>query len=223
MAVLPDDRPSLAEKATSMHVIDLMTIDVLCVTPETTLKDAARMMVEARISGLPVIDAGRHLVGIITEADFLERQADNAQDGRLLAAVFDEGAPNPPTTLVADAMTTEPIVIYPEATIAEAARLMADNGIKRIPVVDAENRVVGIMSRADVVNAFTRPDEIIEDEIRVDLLGRVFAADPEAVDVTVEEGAVTLSGKLEDSSDEALLVELVLRMEGVVGARFIRG
>ncbi len=205
-----------------MHVIDLMTIDVLCVTPDTTLKEAARLMVEARISGLPVIDQGRHLVGIITEADFLERQADSLQDGRLLAAVFDDEAPNPATTLVGDAMSSDPIVIYPEATIAEAARLMAEHGVKRIPVVDPENRVVGIMSRADVVKAFTRPDDLIEDEIRVDLLGRVFGADQEAVDVTVEEGAVTLEGRLEDPSDEALLVELVRRMEGVVGARFIR-
>ena len=199
-----------------------MTIDVLCVTPETTLKEAARLMVEARISGLPVIDAGRHLIGIITEADFLERQADSLQDGRLLAAVFDEDAPNPATTLVSEVMTADPVVIYPEATIAEAARLMAEHGVKRIPVVDPDNRVVGIMSRADVVKAFTRPDDLIEDEIRVDLLGRVFAADTEAVDVTVEEGAVTLEGRLEDPSDEALLVELVRRMEGVVGARFVR-
>lgn len=205
-----------------MRVLDLMTIDVLCVSPDTTLKEAARLMVEARISGLPVVDGNRRLVGIITEADFLERQADQSRDGRLLAAMFDTESPSPPTTLVADAMTPDPVVIYPEANVAEAARVMAEHGIKRIPVVDADNKVVGIMSRADVVNAFTRPDDVIEEEIRVDLLSRVFAADPEAVDVAVDDGVVTLTGRLEDPSDESLLVELVLRLEGVVGASFVR-
>lgn len=203
-----------------MRVLDLMTIDVITVSPETTLKEAARLMVRARISGLPVVDGDGILVGIVTEADFLAREADNMHSGRLLAAVFDEGAPSPAAATVADAMTSDPVVIYPEANIAEAARLMSDHRIKRIPVVDADRRVVGIMSRADVVNAFTRPDEVIEEEIRLDLIGRVFGVADDVIDVAVDDGVVTLSGKLPEDADEALLTELVRRLEGVVAVQY---
>ena len=205
-----------------MRVLDLMTIDVLTVRPETTLKEAARLMVESRISGLPVVDDRGRLVGIVTEADFLSRQADSAQDARLLAAVFDEAAPSPAATLVKDAMSPDPVGIYPEANLAEAARLMAEHGVKRIPVINDERKVVGIMSRADIVMAFTRPDDVIEDEIRVDLLGRMVGSSGADLDVTVSDGAVTLPGAMNDAADEVLLADLIGRLAGVVDVRFER-
>ena len=201
-----------------MKVRDLMSTDPLTVSPDTPLKEAARMMVRNKVSGLPVIGDGA-LVGIVTEADFLRQEANRDQPYRfsLLDALFGEGPSEPPTVeSVAEVMTEDLITATPEVTIGEAARVMATRGVKRLPVVDGDGVLVGIISRADVVNAFTKPDEIIEDEIREDIIRRLLFLDPADVGVTAEDGVVTLDGELENRTETRLLVELTRRVEGVV-------
>jgi len=202
----------------TMKVRDLMSTDPLTVSPDTPLKEAARMMVRNKVSGLPVIDDGA-LVGIVTEADFLRQEANRDQPYRfsLLDALFGEGPSEPPTVeSVAEVMTEGLITSTPEVTIGEAARVMAIRGVKRLPVVDGDGVLVGIISRADVVNAFTKPDEIIEDEIREDIIRRLLFLDPADVGVTAEDGVVTLDGEMENRTETRLLVELTRRVEGVV-------
>jgi len=202
----------------TMKVRDLMSTDPLTVSPDTPLKEAARMMVRNKVSGLPVIGDGA-LVGIVTEADFLRQEANRDQPYRfsLLDALFGEGPSEPPTVeSVAEVMTEDLITATPEVTIGEAARVMATRGVKRLPVVDGDGVLVGIISRADVVNAFTKPDEIIEDEIREDIIRRLLFLDPADVGVTAEDGVVTLDGELENRTETRLLVELTRRVEGVV-------
>ena len=87
--------------------------------------------------------------------------------------------------------------------------------MKRLPVVDMEGRLVGIVSRADVVAAYTRPDELIEDEIREDVIRRILFLDPDSISVDVTEGVVTLSGEIDNQTDSRLLEELVRRLDGV--------
>lgn len=176
------------------------------------------MMVRNKVSGLPVISDG-DLVGIVTEGDFLRQEANRDQPYRfsLLDALFGEGPSNPPAVeTVAEVMTESVISIGPEATIGEAARVMANKRVKRLPVVDDDGALTGIISRADVVNAFTKPDEIIEDEVREDIIRRLLFLDPETVGVSVQDGVVTLDGEMENRTEAHLLEELTRRVEGVV-------
>ena len=196
-----------------MRVRDVMTVDVVTAQPEDSLKEAARLMVENRISGVPVTDGRGVLVGIITEADFLVRQPGPRR--RLLSLFFDEEAQIPAET-IGDAMTPKPVVIFPDATLAETGRTLASHGVKRLPVVDVDGKVVGIVSRSDIVKAFARPDELIEDEIREDLIQRILLFDPELIEVSVDDGVVALGGNLPEKGDVRLLEELARRLDGVV-------
>ncbi len=202
-----------------MKVIDVMSTEVLTIGPQEPLKAAARKMVDHGVSGLPVVDESGKLLGIITEADFLARETtrDHPRARRLLDAIFAR-----PEDLVAEAdtvgevMTERVVTITRDATLAEAARVMTTNRVKRVPVVDAEGLLQGILSRADIMAAFTRPDEVIEDEIREDVIRRILLLDPDRFTVTVTDGVVALRGEAETRSQASLLQELAQRVEGVV-------
>ncbi len=186
-----------------MKVVDLMSTDVIAVTPETGIREAARLMFRNRVSGLPVVDGARRLVGIITEADFLRLEVDRAEQ---------------PSDVehVSDVMSTGVVTIGPEATLYEAAKTMATQDVKRLPVVDDEGRLLGVISRSDVVSVFTRPDDVIEDEIKEDLVRRVLFVDPDAIEVSVRNGVVTLSGEIGTRTEARLLEELARRLDGVM-------
>jgi CBS domain-containing protein len=198
-----------------MRVLDIMSIDVLTVSPEESLKAAARRMVEAGVSGLPVVDETGKLVGIITEADFLEREADRTHR-RLLDALLHKPGTVVEAETVGEVMSTHPVVIYPEASVTEAARVMSHHHVKRLPVIDDEGVLRGIISRGDVVTVFTRPDDVIEDEIREDIINRVLLLDADELEVEVEDGVVKLAGSLPTRTDKRLLEEMVRRIDGVV-------
>ena len=170
-------------------------------------------MVDNHISGLPVVEDGSVVVGIITEADFLIR--DPGPRPRLLRMLIDDTIPVAGES-VGDAMTSHPAVVMADTTVAAAGRTMANKNVKRLPVVDADGHLVGIISRSDIVRAFARPDDVIEDEIREDVLGRVLMFDPDLIEVTVSEGVVTLEGGLPEEADARLLEELTRRLDVVV-------
>ena len=202
-----------------MKVRDIMTTDPISVQPDTLLKEAARLMVGHKISGLPVVDSEGKIVGIVTEGDFLRQEANRERPYRmsLLDALFGEGEPERPAAEnVGEVMTGKVTTITPEATLGEAARIMANRGVKRLPVVNADGTLEGIISRADVVNAFTKPDDVIEDEIREDVIRRLLFLDPDTVEVTVADGVVHLGGELENRTEVHLLEELTRRIVGVV-------
>lgn len=185
-----------------MHVRDLMTTDVVAVAPSTTVRDAARMMFRYRVSGLPVVDPNDRLLGIITEGDFLAMEVERADTGAA-------------AELVEEVMTRSVLTVDPDLEIIEAARFMHTNDVKRVVVIEDE-RMVGVISRFDVVAGFTRPDDLIEDEIREDLIRRVLFVDPETVDVVVSNGVVTLFGKIGTRTEVRLMEELTRRLDGVV-------
>lgn len=188
-----------------MQVVDVMTSDVITVRATTPITEAARLMFRNRISGLPVCDAESCLVGMITEADFLRLEvARHSHDG---AATVET---------VGEVMTQNVKTIAPSAPLAEAARVMVNEDINRLPVVDGDAKMLGIISRLDVVAAFTRPDDVIEDEIREDVLRRVMGVDLDSVDVAVESGVATFSGTIGTRAESALLEEVVRRLDGVL-------
>jgi len=137
-----------------MYIEHLMTRDVLTVTPETSLKDVARLLVEHRISGLPVVEDGR-VVGVVSEADILfkEQGAQNESTGPFTWLSRGGGSTAKLTASTAgEAMTSPAMTIHASATAAAAARLMIEQGVNRLPVT-ADGTLVGIVTRADLLES----------------------------------------------------------------------
>lgn len=193
-----------------MRVRDVMTTEVLTIGPEAGLKEAATLMARRRISGLPVVE-GRELVGIITESDFVNRLAD---DNSLLSLIVnrDRGELG---GVVREAMSTEVITVDPDASVSVAARLMADHGVKRLPVVDRSKNLIGIVSRADLMAVFARPDERIRaDVINGGVVGLGVGAEEVGVDVV--DGVVRLRGVVASVTAKRVLEEFARSVPGVV-------
>lgn len=203
-----------------MRVVDLMASDVISVLRETSLRDAARLMVEKGISGLPVTDEEGTLVGVVSEGDFLRKEVDRGDlMGRgLLGVLFDNRDSLAEAETVGEVMATTVFTVSPDATLVEAARTMTTHGVKRLPVVTREGTLVGVISRRDVVAAFTRPDELIEDEIREDILRRLLFLDPALLEISVDAGVVNIAGELPTRTDTRLLEAMVQRTDGVIRA-----
>jgi CBS domain-containing protein len=204
-----------------MRVRELMTKNVLSIGPEAPIKDVARILVENRISGLPVCDIEGHVLGVISEGDILYKEYDPAEGrrGRPLAWVAtDMGtysrAMKSRAMEARSAMTAPAITVPPYESISAAARIMAERGVNRLPVVKDE-KLVGIITRADLVRAFTRTDDQVEREIKEDILERTLWIDRNVVSVAVKKGVVTLDGVLEKRADAELLARLVARVPGV--------
>lgn len=203
-----------------MRVVDLMAADVISVRRDTSLRDAARLMVEKEISGLPVTDEGGNLVGVISEGDFLRKEVDRGDllGTGLLGALFDNRDSLAEAETVGEVMSEQVFTVSPDATLVEAARTMTTHAVKRLPVVTREGKLVGVISRRDVVAAYTRPDELIEDEIREDIVRRLLFLDPALLDVVVEGGVVRVTGELPTRTDVRLLEAMVQRTDGVIRA-----
>jgi CBS domain-containing protein len=201
-----------------MKLRELMTPDVITIGRDASLKEAARRMIEADVSGLPVTTDSGALVGIITEADIVKKEADRRPTRRTgLRQWFTREEDRAESgRIVGEVMTETVLTLGPDADHATAARLMRKAGIKRIPVVGDDGHLLGLLSRSDLLHAFARPDKDIIDEIVEHLMKEVLWIDPRRVVVSSEDGNVVLSGRLETSSDVNLLVELAGRLDGVV-------
>src|SRR5262249_19780537 len=200
-----------------MRVREVMTTDVTTVAPDTDRRDVAALLVQKRISGVPVVD-GERVVGVVSERDILfkERPSTRLQRG-VLAWLMDEGdlMLKIEATTAHLAMTSPPITIGPDRGVADAAALMLEERVSRLPVVEG-TRLVGIVTRHDLVRAFARADEEIWQEIDSDPLIRSYWRRPTASDISVDHGRVTLSGKV-DSKEQAHAIEaFVDRVPGVV-------
>jgi CBS domain-containing protein len=200
-----------------MRVRDVMTSGVTTVAPDTHLRDVAQLLVQKRISGVPVVENGR-VVGVVSERDILfkERPSTGLNHG-VLAWLMDEGdlMLKIDASTALSAMTSPAVTIGPARTVADAAALMLEEGVSRLPVV-AGTELIGIVTRHDLVRAFARSDEEIWQEIDSDPLIRTYWRRPGAHHVAVEGGRVTLTGKVA-SKDHAQAIEaFVDRVPGVV-------
>jgi CBS domain-containing protein len=200
-----------------MRVKDVMTADVVTVAPDTELRDVAALLVRHRISGVPVVQEGR-VLGVISERDILfkERPSSGLHRG-VLAWLMDEGdlMLKIDARRAGEAMTRPAVTIGPSRGVADAATMMLDDGVSRLPVVDG-GRLVGIVTRHDLVRAFARSDEEIWQEIESDSLIRSYWPHPGAFDIFVSGGEVTLSGKVDSKEHAASIEEFVDRIPGVV-------
>ena len=206
----------------TVRVGEVMTRDVVSVTPETPIKDVAAMLVERGISGLPVCDADGAVVGVLSEADLLVKQGGSPERSGGLFAWLVETASAPDLAKLrahtaGEAMTAPAMTVEAASPVSEAARTMVSLGVNRLPVVE-DGRLVGIVTRADLVRLFTRSDEEIARDIRQDVVKRLWIA-PERIEVDVEQGEVVLRGEVDTEVEAGLLEKRIPLVAGVVGVR----
>ena len=203
-----------------MRVQDLMTKDVLTVAPEASLKDVAGVLVEHGISGMPVCDVEGRVVGVVSEADIVSQAGGGRGRSRGMLERLASGRENEERKTNArtagEAMTAPAITIGPLGSAYGAARLMIEHRVNRLPVVRGQ-KLVGIVTRADLVRAFFRTDAEIAREIREDVIVRTALLQPGLVGVEVEEGEVTLDGQVDRRSEVRVIESLAARVPGVVG------
>lgn len=199
-------------------VKDVMTKDVAAVRETAGYKDIIARMRERSISALPVLDAEDHLIGVVSEADLLLKEVGlEALSGGLMSSGRRGERAKAAGVTAADLMTTPAWTIGPGESVAAAARRMHELRVKRLPVVDEAGRLVGIISRVDVLSVFGRPDDEIRDEV-AGVAGE-FARDPGGIDVTVRCGIVTVTGQVSSHDVAASLIDALKRVEGVVHVR----
>ncbi|MFD5328382.1 CBS domain-containing protein [Streptomyces sp. NPDC127092] len=175
-----------------------MTGEVVTARPETSAEELARVLTAHRISGLPVVDHDDKVVGVVSRTDLTGRRTGRGRAG--------------------DLMTSPAVTVHPEQRVVDAARLMERRRVDRLPVVDEEDRLIGITTRRDLLRVFVREDE----EIRADVVGAVSALVPAArpgdgLGIDVREGMVTMTGSPRPGVAVSALVRAAWRVDGVVG------
>ncbi|MER5208917.1 CBS domain-containing protein [Streptomyces sp. NPDC002825] len=177
-----------------MKIGGLMTSNVISAVPATSFREIAKLLAEHDIGGVPVVDEDDHVIGVVSESDLLAHHKLTARD----------------------LMTSPAITVHAEETVADAGRLMVRRGVERLPVVDVEERLVGIVTRRDLLCVYLRPDAEIRRRVRADVLTDAMDLPGDAVDVHVLDGVVTLAGRLRRHSQAQMLVGLAERVDGVV-------
>ncbi|MGW2634245.1 CBS domain-containing protein [Streptomyces chattanoogensis] len=178
----------------------VMTDEVVSALSGTPADEVARWLAEYDINGLPVVDADDRVIGVVSATDLK----------RARRATAAEGTPTAGAVMSAPALT-----VRADDSVVRAARLMSTSGVERLPVVDEEARLVGMVTRRDVLRIFARPDGDIRDEVIDEIVVRALWLSPRSVDVAVHDGVVTLSGHLDSSGAVAIAVRMTRQVDGV--------
>jgi CBS domain-containing protein len=208
------------------RVRDVMTTPVVTVDRITPYQDIDRLLTEHRISGVPVLMMGRKVAGVVSEADLLAVEDKPARQARMAAESRRRWRTRKPqhTTLNAGALMTAPaITISPDVSIPAAARMMNTHGVRRLPVVDPDGKLLGIVSRRDLLSVFLRPDADISRDAR-QIIDEIPFADPAKIIVMVHHGIVTLTGTAEPPAGRhqdlvTLAIQMMWDVDGVVDVR----
>lgn len=201
-----------APEPTVLRVRDVMRVPAASVAGDTPFLDVAHTLAREQVSALPVVDSDDHVIGVVSESDLLAKAAVMAEPRRHGAVgrlwqhrLYDKSHGDTAATL----MTFPPVTVHPAQRVADAAWTAAHGRLKRLPVTDHHGRLVGVVSRHDLLSALIRDDTEILAEVE-SLVGR-YLLDPRAVDVTVEHGVVTVTGR----ADKALVPELLASVRDI--------
>ncbi|OKI53710.1 CBS domain-containing protein [Streptomyces sp. MJM1172] len=206
--------------STPYTVADVMSSRVIAVTPSTGFKDIAAAMKRWKVTALPVIEGEGRVVGVVSEADLLPKEEFHEHGPGLVEQMRRLGdTAKAGSTRAEELMTAPAVTIRPDATLPRAARLMADRHIKRLPVVNANGTLQGMVSRADLLKVFLRTDEELTAEIRHGVVERLFPLSHETVGVTVSQGIATLTGEVRDRDMIPMAEHLTRSVEGIVDVR----
>ncbi|MFI6646994.1 CBS domain-containing protein [Streptomyces sp. NPDC050529] len=204
----------------SPHTVsDVMSHTTVAIGSRAPYKEIVRLMAEWKVSALPVLAGEGRVVGVVSEADLLPKEALRRDDPGCLGPLDETSKAG--AVLAEDLMSSPAVTVHADATIAEAAQIMARKRVKRLPVVNDPGLLEGVVSRGDLLKVFLRPDAELGAEIRNRVLGQI--SPPLRIDAAVEDGVVTLSGSLRDRSMVPLLVRAVRAVEGVVDVRMDLG
>ncbi|MFZ3492962.1 CBS domain-containing protein [Streptomyces sp. 5.8] len=176
------------------QVGEVMTADVDSVDRSATFREIAKLLTDYDITGLPVVDEDDRVVGVVSESDLLARKALTA----------------------ADIMSAPGVTVHAQESVSEAGQLMTRLGLQRLLVTDEQERLIGIVTRRDLLRVFLRPDAEIRRQVSEDVLSDTIEAPTGAVDIHVLDGVVTLAGRLERQSQIPLALRLTARLDGVV-------
>ena len=205
------------------RVKDVMTTSVVAARETAVYKDIVTVMRQRHISAFPVLDSAGHVIGVVSEADLLLKEAAPGPFTEPATSMLETGRrgerAKAAAVTAAELMNQPAITIGPDASVAEAARLMYARRVKRLPVVDDDGRLLGVVSRVDVLSVFVRSDGQIRDEVIGKVIAGHFALDPNAFGVTVKSGIVTITGRAATRAVALDLLEAVRHVEGVVGMR----
>jgi CBS domain-containing protein len=198
-------------------VADVMTHDVVTVSPGTGFKEIALLLAERRVGALPVLEQDGHLAGVVSEQDLLAKE--RHLDRPILAGfrrTWREEHARADASVARDLMSTPAVAIDSGATLRQAARLMYQKGLRRLCVTDGATHLAGIVTRGDLLRAFVRPDDEIESEVREGVALGIMWLDATSLTVEVTDGVVRLAGELERSSESEILTAVVRGLDGVV-------
>jgi CBS domain-containing protein len=202
------------------RVRDVMTTDVITIDRITPFKDIARLLVEHRISGVPVLMLGRQIAGMVTEGDLIAARDKSAGTRRSWTGLLRSGSDRDRHhRLTAEKLMSSPAVtVHPDATIGAAASSMSRHHVKRLPVVDSDGTLIGLVSRRDLLTVFLVPDTEITRQVR-ELLAEVVPDEAASITVSVRGGIVTLAGPPDTAVPHGPLsaaIDLAWDVDGVV-------
>jgi CBS domain-containing protein len=204
------------------HIVsDVMTHTVAAIGRKANFKEIVQLMEQWKVSALPVLEGEGRVIGVVSEADLLPKEEfrdgdpDRYTQLRRLSDLAKAGA-----VTAEDLMTAPAVTVQANATLAQAARTMAHAKVKRLPVVDDMGLLEGVVSRGDLLKVFLRDDEDIAEEVRREVVSYLFRAPSAPVRVQVQDGVVTLTGRVRDTALVPVAARLVRSVEGVVDVEF---
>jgi len=201
-------------------VKDVMSTHVIAVSKRASFKEIAQRLRDHRVSAFPVVDDDGTVIGVVSEGDLLTKEALQGGTPGMISGILHHTEQEKAAGLTAgDLMTHPAVTVAPEDSVEHAARLMYTRRVKRLPVSDVTGRLVGIISRADVLAIYSRPDEEIRKEIRDEVILNRSLTDPGRFTVTVDEGVVTLEGIPETAAVGHAIVSDARHVQGVVAVR----
>jgi CBS domain-containing protein len=201
-------------------VKDVMSTHVVAVRQNATYKEMAARLHEHRVSAFPVLDDDNKVIGIVSEADLLTKEAlEGELPGVFQHLVHHREQVKAAALTAADLMTRPAVTIGPDEPVSCAARLMYSRRVKRLPVTGKDGKLIGIVSRADVLSVYGRPDTDIRREITEDLILKTYLCDPARFTVTVTDGIATIEGAPETTAVGRDIIESARHVEGVVAVR----
>ena len=203
-------------------VKDVMTSRVIWVEQDTPFAAIAAALRQYRVSAFPVLNDKGEVIGVVSESDLLAKQAlsggEAEMPGMITGILRHKQLEKARAVTAGDLMTSPAVTVSPDDTVEHAARLMYLRGVKRVPVVDEENHLAGIVSRADVLTVYSRPDAEIGEEIRTAILLPETTDDAD-FDASVVDGVVTLTGRPRTREQGREIASRARHVQGVVAVR----
>jgi CBS domain-containing protein len=201
-------------------VKDVMSTHVIAVRQDASYKDMAAMLHQQRVSAFPVLDDHNKVIGVVSESDLLTKAAlEGTVPGMLQSMMSQREHARASAVTAAELMTKPPVTIGPDESVTHAARLMYSRRVKRLPVTSDDGTLIGIVTRADVLSVYSRPDADIQREIIQNLILGKFGCDPARFTVTVTDGIVTIEGAPETDLAGRDIIDAARHVEGVVAVR----